>query len=294
MYSGWRGTPPELEIVTLSSREEFQQHATKMAEAAREQRSVEQSMARSALDFRVPGYCFPCGVWRRLKVTSRYAAPAAGGFQINWREHLICPICFLSNRMRAAVHILDRVMQLDRSAQIYMTEQVTPLFRWVQRQFPGAVGSEYLGPTMPLGGTSATGIRNEDLTRLTFATGQFDAVLCFEVFEHVPVLEPAFAECARVLKRGGQMLFSAPFDPAAPANLIRARLRSDGQIEHLLPPEYHGDPLHEGGVLAFRHFGWEMLAQVRAAGFTHVSALLYHSANYGYLGADQIQFLAVK
>jgi predicted metalloprotease with PDZ domain len=43
-------------------------------------------------------------------------------------------------------------------------------------------------------------------------------------------------------------------------------LDAQGQVEHLLPPEIHGDPV-AGGVLCYYHFGWDLLDQARAAGF---------------------------
>jgi SAM-dependent methyltransferase len=197
--------------------------------------------------------------------------------------------------MRAALHLLARQSGLDRHPHIYVTEQTTPLFHWVRAHFSQTVGSECLGAAVPLGEVNSAGIRNEDLTRLTFANEQFDCVLCFEVFEHVPNFRQAFAECARILKPGGYMLFSAPFDAAAARNVIRARVRADGVIEHLLPPEYHGDPLNRNeGILAFQYFGWDMLTQMHEAGFKRASALLYHSTDFGYLGANQIQFLVTK
>jgi len=137
-------------------------------------------------------------------------------------------------------------------------------------------------------------LRHEDLTQLSFASDSFDAILSFDVLEHIPDYRSAFAECARTLKPAGKMLFSVPFDPDSARNHIRARLRKDGTIEHLLPPEYHDDPRNPEGCLCFQRFGWEMLDEMKQAGFSSVSALSYYSLEYGYLGDKQIQFLAEK
>ena len=75
-------------------------------------------------------------------------------------------------------------------------------------------------------------------------------------------------------------------------NVTRARVTGEGTIEHLLPPEYHGDPLREAGCLAFRYFGWEMLDEIRSCGFGRAEALFYWSRELGYLGIDQMAFLA--
>ena len=42
--------------------------------------------------------------------------------------------------------------------------------------------------------------------------GEFDAVLCSEVLEHVPHPELALRELARVTKKGGVLLLTAPFN----------------------------------------------------------------------------------
>jgi SAM-dependent methyltransferase len=60
------------------------------------------------------------------------------------------------------------------------------------------------------------------LTRLPFASGSFDAVLCSEVLEHIPDDEAAVAELSRVLARGGLLLVSVPTPPAP---LDRAHVR---------------------------------------------------------------------
>src|SRR5262245_46936553 len=43
-------------------------------------------------------------------------------------------------------------------------------------------------------------------TRLPFADASYDGLLCIEVIEHLPDLESAFAEMARVLKPGGEAI----------------------------------------------------------------------------------------
>lgn len=70
----------------------------------------------------------------------------------------------------------------------------------------------------------------------------------------------------------------------AAVHLLRARLRDDGTVEHLVPPEYHGDPVRQAGCLAFHTFGWELLEEMRAAGFADVAAWQAWSPACGYLG----------
>jgi SAM-dependent methyltransferase len=100
----------------------------------------------------------------------------------------------------------------------------------------------------------ADGARCEDATRLTFADGSFDLVVSSEMLEHVPDLEAAVAEIARVLRPGGRHVFTVPTTDDRPT--IRRAVVKDGAVRHLEPPEYHGDPLGHGeGILAFWTFG---------------------------------------
>lgn len=50
-----------------------------------------------------------------------------------------------------------------------------------------------------------------DGKRLPFNDASFDAVVCFEVFEHVFNLDEVLAEIYRVLRPNGQILISIPF-----------------------------------------------------------------------------------
>ena len=189
----------------------------------------------------------------------------------NWREGLLCRGCSLNSRMRASIHLLLWALAPGQRSRIYVTEQVTALYRWVKLRFPEAVGSEYLRDGTQPGSSSRYAIRHEDLTALSFADESFDAVISLEVIEHIPDFRAAFSECGRVLKPGGKFLLSVPFH-RGPDHVLRARVKNDGTIEHLLPAEYHGDPLDPLGCLCFHHFGWDVMDSLKASGFRQAAA----------------------
>ena len=90
------------------------------------------------------------------------------------------------------------------------------------------------------------------------------------------------------------MVFTVPFSHGSADHIVRARMGADGAVEHLLPPEYHGNPLTTAGCLCFYHFGWKMLDELRRIGFVEAKAHFYWSQELGYLGGDQLLFLATK
>src|SRR6266498_3546130 len=51
-----------------------------------------------------------------------------------------------------------------------------------------------------------------DLTKLTFEDSSFDFIVCSEVLEHIKNHESAFSELARVLRKGGTMLITVPYE----------------------------------------------------------------------------------
>ncbi|MEM9598181.1 MAG: class I SAM-dependent methyltransferase, partial [Acidobacteriota bacterium] len=130
--------------------------------------------------------------------------------------------------------------------------------------------------------------------RLSFGDQSFDLVVSFDVLEHVPAYLTAFDEILRVLSPGGTLYFTVPFRVDRGDNLVRARLAADGSVEHLLEPEYHGDPLVEEGCLAFYHYGWQLLDDLRSLGFVDVALTVYWSQWFGYLGRDQLVLTAAK
>jgi hypothetical protein len=239
----------------------------------------------------VRAYCFACGCPKSLAVDTSVCSQWQGRRVPWWTNTLSCPDCRLAARMRAALHLFEERIAPVPAAEIYLTEQVTPLYEQFRHRHPSLIGSEYLVDSTPRGGTTASGIRCEDLTDLTFPDAALDYVLSFEVLEHIPDYQAALRECARVLKPGGKIFSSAPFH-GDEKHRVRARVTESGSIEHLLPPEYHGDPVNPKGVLCFRYFGVELLDDLRAAGFADASIWLYWSDAFGYLGEDRVLFVA--
>jgi SAM-dependent methyltransferase len=114
-------------------------------------------------------------------------------------------------------------------------------------------------------GAQRDGVRCEDVQRLSYADASFDLVTHTEVLEHVPDDAAALAQLHRVLRPGGLLLFTVPLHGGK--TLERARFRA-GVIEHIEPAVYHGDPARGGSpVLAFRDYGDDIVARLRAAGF---------------------------
>jgi SAM-dependent methyltransferase len=209
-----------------------------------------------------------------------------------WREYLICPLTRLNARMRACVHLIDSHLGLYPDDPVYLTEQTTPLYQNLRGRFQKLVGTEYLDPNAPRGWVDARGVRHEDLTRTSFPAASFAGVLSFECLEHIPDYRAALAECRRLLQPGGRLFLSTPFAASQAEHVIRARLKSDGSVEHLMEPEYHGDPAHEAGCLCFAHFGWNLLADLKAAGFVDPRVLAVWSRTFGYLGDEMLFVLA--
>lgn len=272
-------------IRRLRSYKEFQAQQAEFGETWTEFRRREGEIAADFSGNSLSGYSVPAA----RQVDFSVAWPTTGG-EPNWRETIVCPVTGLANRTRAAFHILNNEGLTPRH-KIYLTEQATPVYTWFKEAGYDVTGSEFLDGVTP-SETDARGLRCEDLTRLSFADATFDDLLTFDVFEHVPDFRAALSECARVIKPGGRMVLTAPFSVSLEHTLVRARIGDDGSIEHLLEPEYHGDPVREGGVLCYYYYGWNLLDDMRAAGFADAEVVLYWSEAYGYLGAIQVLVIA--
>mgnify|MGYP000981611591 CR=1 FL=1 len=225
----------------------------------------------------LPGFSFPAGRIVDFLLNPDLRLPD-GSF--NLRETVNCPETYFNMRMRAAIQAISS-LESERNRDVYIMEQMTPLYRYFRGIYTGLVGSEFLGDGTPLGHVNAGGLRNEDATRMTFESDSFDFAMSFDVLEHIPDYLSAFREVHRVLRPGGRFYFTAPFCITSHEHLVRAKLEN-GQIIHILPPEMHGDPVTGEGILCYHHFGWDVLDELKACDFKAVDVLLFDQVEYGF------------
>jgi O-antigen biosynthesis protein len=291
-----KNRPKQLDpIASVQNREEF--HSVLASDALKQIRWVEKTLIDSTASkaFKVNGYCVPCAKEVSLLVDMAAGGQIQGNTWIpNWRERLECPECRMNNRQRLIATLIKQELDTLTKKHVYFMEQVTPIFNLAIETFKNhdLIGSEYLGYEYE-GGTKINGIRHEDVENLSFLDETLDLIISNDVFEHVPNPATAFAECARVLKVGGLMLATIPFHSNNDESITRATI-TQGALNHLLPPVYHGNPVSADGSLVFTDFGWDLLKEIQSAGFSDVSVEIYASAELGHLGGGQLVFRAKK
>lgn len=285
--------PAAPEIARLSSFEEYTRHARDSAERDSRRREAERALARGTAPFSIVGYCYVCKARTRFNVTFDSAYEIDGALTPNWREHLQCRDCRMTARQRSLIHLFELECRPAPNVKIMLSEQRSPLHTWFCRTYPGVIATDYRGDSFALGAADAEGIRNEDLTRLSFQDNVFDHMIIPDVLEHIPGYPRALAECLRCLRPGGTLFVTVPFENKSATTIVRARVNDRGEIEHLWAPEYHSDPLKgDGSCLSYYIFGWDLLDRLRDAGYAHATALLFWSDAFGYLGGSQMVIVA--
>jgi len=244
----------------------------------------------SALDgTEYDGWCELCGTAVRFGISD---TPQSGEFWF-FREDVICNSCGMMARLRLGAVLLRHLLPPADSA-IYVNEQLSALYPWLLRNFADVVGSEYV-PNLAersnlkkrlkslLRGQSRQRLVHEDATALSFPDGRFSALMSFDVLEHIPDYHAALHEFARVLRPDGIAILTAPFLDNTQETRVRARHLADGTLEHLLPPEYHGDPLADDHqVLCYQDFGWDILEALRSAGFSEAWTVSHWNLAAGF------------
>lgn len=185
------------------------------------------------------GYCSICQRDSRFEASEEWL-----------RDFYLCTRCGTIPRQRATVEVLNLVRPGWRSLAVH---ESSPCINFYAEQCAGYTRSYYIEGVPP--GSSKDGNLCENLECLTFADSTFDVFITQDVLEHVFDPDRVVREVMRVLKPQGVHVFTTPKNKHLLQSCRRARLREDGTVEHLLPPEYHGSPTGDGRSLVTWDYG---------------------------------------
>ena len=185
------------------------------------------------------------------------------------REGFVCGNCSASSRHRAVIDALRRVLGAP----------AIPLYAWEKSPSTVILESSARGsypvmlrdkftyhateydPEKIAGGAAPE--KFADFQRLGFEADSIDIVIASEVFEHVRRDDLGFAEIYRVLKPGGSLVLTVPYDHTMEKTVQRIDTTGP-EDRHLMEPEYHGGGGH---TLTYRNYGRDLAARLTQAGF---------------------------
>jgi len=241
----------------------------------------------------IKGWCDVCATDSCFLLDKLYSDTSSLSWQPNWRERLVCAGCSLNARNRASFSMIMPLFEAN--SQIWIMEQTTAFYQALSTKYAKLIGSEYFGAKYKPGELLENGMRNEDCTNSSFANETLDGVLSFDVLEHLPQFEAAIKEAFRILRPGGVFFWTAPFNINEDKTSVRAMVRQDGTIQHLMDPIMHGDPINPSeGILCFQIFGWDILDLLQNVGFSDVKVVLCWSKSRVILGNPLPFFIAKK
>ncbi|HEY5138450.1 MAG TPA: class I SAM-dependent methyltransferase, partial [Methylococcales bacterium] len=187
------------------------------------------------------------------------------------RDNYHCLNCGSIPRERALMLTIDSYFPNWRSLTIH---ESSPDNRGASRRLSQEcsqyIPSQFFLDKKP--GSIVGNFRCENLETLTFADESIDLHITQDVLEHVFHPSIVFSEIARTLKPGGAHIFTVPIVNKHKPSKLRAQISDGGQISHLEPPIYHGNPINDDGSLVTVDWGFDICRHIfESCGlFTHI------------------------
>jgi hypothetical protein len=211
-------------------------------------RSLRQSIVQ---DIRNRGLIEPFTGMRRhpheivIRDNHLHETVSAGGLNSRKRALLVQLQLELRARGCESVHGL-RILSADGISRVALI---------LRGLYPYFLGTEYL-PT-PESLKKFFPMPHMDLQDIGFEDNSFDVFISGDVFEHIPDLDHAINEILRVLKPGGIIVASFPFNPNNLSTKVKASINENGTVVHHSNPEYHQSRGPKGRSLVFQLPGWD-------------------------------------
>ena len=180
------------------------------------------------------------------------------------RNHDIAGFCYWHYWL-AVIQILHILFPQWRILRILESSPGGSSSDKMRRECTQDVPTHFFSDISP--GDYKSGVRCENLEKMTFDDGNFDLVVTQDVFEHVLNPEKAFKEVARVLNPAGAHVFTVPF--CSSRKTVSRAVGSPEGIEYLEEKVYHGNPISVDGSLVVTDWGQDLPDFVyRSSGMT--------------------------
>ena len=166
------------------------------------------------------------------------------------RDHYKCLNCQSLPRDRQLFKTLHEKVPNWKNLK---TIEFAPCNDYLKNRIKNYTGSQYY-PDDKFG-SIVEGFNNQDAENMTFPADSYDLVVHLDIMEHLFNPDRAIQEMLRVVRPGGHIVFSVPIKKDIETSLVRAKLKENGEIDYLLDPEYHGNPVSDEGSLVTWDYG---------------------------------------
>ncbi len=208
------------------------------------------------------------------------------------RDHFLCSHCGSLPRERALMTVLETRFPEWRTLTIHESSPGNRgASKRIAEECPGYIPSQFYPDTEP--GSHRESTRCENLEALTFEDESIDIHVSQDVLEHVFRPSEVFREIARTLKPGGAHIFTVPLVNKHESSRLRARLCDDGEIDHLLPAEYHGNPIDDRGSLVTVDWGFDIAQHIFEASGLNTEIVFIDDLSKG-IRAEFIEVLVTR
>ena len=178
------------------------------------------------------------------------------------RDNFYCNNCGSIPRERALMHVIESYYPGWKDLNIHESSpEPRGASLKLKKYCKNYISSQYYNDSEP--GKIINGNFNENLEKQSFKNDYFDLVVTQDVMEHVLNPDKAFSEIARTLKPGGAHIFTVPLVNKHKPTEKWAQLDSDGKLEFLKEPEYHGNPIDPKGSPVTMHWGFDIIDYIK-------------------------------